>query len=165
MSRDDPARMDDAELRLECARLAAVFCDGGDIAANTEKLYGFIRGAQPSLCPHCGYDLRAEETVSFGSAAIERRGEFTYAGVVIHLSPCERNLVESLLRARGRLVPIMALAERMDTNSDDPANSIHVLAARVRKRLRAHGFPGELLHSEINRGMRWAVEAEQAAAQ
>lgn len=33
----------DEELRLECARLAAVFSGGGDLIDNTERLYRFVR--------------------------------------------------------------------------------------------------------------------------
>lgn len=53
MSRDDP--LPDAELRLECARLAAIFSDGGDRLANAEKMYRFIRGEEvlAALREHC----------------------------------------------------------------------------------------------------------------
>ena len=46
MSRDDP-RLSDAELRLECARLVAVFSNGGgDQVAQTEKLFRYIKEGQ-----------------------------------------------------------------------------------------------------------------------
>lgn len=40
-------RISDEELRLECARLAAIFYDKGDLTANAARLYSFIR-QQPS---------------------------------------------------------------------------------------------------------------------
>jgi DNA-binding response OmpR family regulator len=117
-----------------------------------------------SFCPHCGYDLSAEETITIGRASFARHGDFTYGGAPLHLTPSERILVETLLRAGGDCVDRIAVLERLGCEARDPGNILHVYATRIRNQLRSVGAPGELIQTVRCRGFRWAVEAEQEMA-
>jgi len=156
----------DAELRLECARLAAVFSGAGDLRENAERLYAFLKDQQPdaashSFCPHCGYDMRREEIVELGCARFEARGQFTYDGRAVHLSPNERITVETLLRARGSYVASQILVDRIDISGDDPLSHVRVYMRRVRDKLEAVGAPRGIIESGYSLGYRWAVDREQ----
>ena len=88
-----------------------------------------------NLCPNCGYDLVADRPVSFGNIAITERDEIVFEGRTLHLSRCQRRVVDALVRARGRGVTRSVLAERVGGDLND--NSIVKYVERVRQSFRA----------------------------
>lgn len=91
MSRDDPRRLSDEDLRLECARLAAVFTTGDDLADNATRLYRFIR-KQPEPDPVKMLRLRADGSQK--RLAREAGLSEPYVSQVLngHRVPCEKLL-------------------------------------------------------------------------
>lgn len=109
-----------------------------------------------AMCPHCGYDLRRAESVSVGAACYGVLDGFTFDQRPISLTPSERILVESLLRANGRWVTRESLLGRTDCADDFCLSSI---VKRIRLKFDRAGTPRELIRTAYGLGYRWNAAA------
>jgi DNA-binding response OmpR family regulator len=74
------------------------------------------------FCPHCGFNLTSRAPVAFGNVAIDQEGLVLFEGRPVELGRCAYNLVEALVRARGRGVTKSALASRHGDIDDETIN-------------------------------------------
>ena len=82
------------------------------------------------LCPHCGFDLATAGPVSYGNIAIEYGGAVSFEGRELRLTRSLRDIVETLVRARGRGVTRGVLAERIEGDVTDATIIKYVERAR-----------------------------------
>jgi DNA-binding response OmpR family regulator len=149
------APLSDYDLRLECARLVAVFSNGeGNQVAQTEKLFRFVKAEAAPFCPNCGYDLRQDEPIEIGDARFDPRIGFSFEGRAVDLPPNVRILVQTLMKARGCWVANETLADRMDNSPDD----VRVHVRHARERLATVGAD-RFIQNRYGLGYRWAEAA------
>lgn len=109
------------------------------------------------FCPCCGHNLAAEQPMAVGSLAVDPRGDASWEGRAIHFTPGERIVLDSIVQARGRLVPAPALRERI--GYEGLGNVLDVFLVRIRRKLRQAGAPATLIETAIGRGYRLNLEA------
>lgn len=103
--------------------------------------------AHATICPHCGFNLRREERITFGALDFDPYGDSAWKGRSVHLTVAERLLLGSLVAAAGQIVTLGALIERMGSEAED-SNVPAVLVCRIREKtapgliqnLRGHGY-------------------------
>lgn len=83
------------------------------------------------FCPHCGFDLASSGPIEFGNIAITDRAEIIFEGRRVHLSRCQYDIVESLVRAQGRHLTRGLLAQRVGGDVNDATVTKYV--ERVRR--------------------------------
>ena len=88
-----------------------------------------------NLCPCCGCDLAPFQPIEFGNIAITDREEIVYEGQVVPLTRCQHNIVDALVRARGRGLTRGILAARVGNDVNDATIAKYV--ERVRHSFRA----------------------------
>jgi DNA-binding response OmpR family regulator len=92
------------------------------------------------MCPHCGYDLLADQPVIINNfAMLSARSPLSYMGKPIKLTHAERSLCWTLMKAFPRPVRRDVILDRMD--SEALGNVIDVHLSRIRKKLRTIGAP------------------------
>jgi DNA-binding response OmpR family regulator len=87
------------------------------------------------MCPHCGFDLARSQPIEFGNIAISDRDEIMFEGRRLPLTRCQYDIVECLIRARGRSVSRAVLADRIGGDLQESTVTKHV--ERVRRCFRA----------------------------
>lgn len=100
-----------------------------------------------AFCPHCGYNLRADEPIVSGVWRITPYS-VEYNGRLIPLTASQNIMLHSIAAAGGEPVKPRVLAERIDSNTD--GNVVQVLMVRIRKAL-----PGVPIKTVWNAGYRW----------
>jgi len=106
-----------------------------------------------ALCPCCGYDLAQDEVIERDGIRLEPRGDVLVNGAPVRLTPSERIILSSLMKANGMAISGAALHERMDSRAD--GNVVEVMVRRVREKL------GDACRIENIRGIgyRWVSTA------
>lgn len=104
-----------------------------------------------AICPHCGYDLKADKPIERDDVRIE---PFTrrvwWKGNEHRLSPVEFIMLSGLVKASPQCLGAETLADRIGYEGDDPDNNIKVYAHRLRRKL-----PGIPLMTVWGRGYAW----------
>jgi DNA-binding response OmpR family regulator len=116
------------------------------------------------FCPHCGFDLARDEAASFGATFSDPRAPLRHAEKPIRLSPTERMIAHTLIRAQGAWVGRNAIYERIGWDENDNAqNLLSVYVHRLRRRLKDSGVNAgiECLRGH---GVRWVEPVALAEA-
>jgi DNA-binding response OmpR family regulator len=71
------------------------------------------------FCPNCACDLTQFAPVSFGNVAIDEHGAIVYEGRPVSLRRGQHEIIESLVRAKGRRLSRGLLASRLDRDIED----------------------------------------------
>lgn len=111
------------------------------------------------VCPSCGYNLHREEPFVDGRLTFDYDTGLIVDGRPIPLSYMMRQIVGSLIAARGERLSTDAILLRI--GSEGEANTIAVQISRIRKVFRDAGLP-ELIQSRRGRGeagYRWVMHA------
>lgn len=87
------------------------------------------------ICPNCGCNLAPLKPVELGNIAITDREEVVYEGQVIQLTKSQHQIVDALVRARGRGLTCGTLAARLGNDVND--STIVKYVERVRQSFRA----------------------------
>ena len=107
----------------------------------------------PSLCPHCGYDLKNARAVAVGDLSFDPLGDITWHGERVRMPPGQKIVLEALVRDAGRWVSRAVLHERLGYDGDHQMEA--VLLSRIRRRL-----PGAPIENERGGRWRWAQTPE-----
>lgn len=93
-----------------------------------------------ALCPNC-QSLHTVEGIIFD----ERRGTISWPGGSVRLTSSEYRVVDAILRLHAVSIDhlIAAVYETRD-EPDGAENTIKVFIVKIRRRLAAVGFPGEV---------------------
>lgn len=105
-----------------------------------------------ALCPNCGVDLARDEPITRGAIAFDPRGEVRWHGEPVQLSPAERSVLGTLLKAGGRFIGAEVVCERIGYDGDDQRNMVSVYVHRLRRKL---AF--EAIETQHGVGWRWAA--------
>lgn len=111
------------------------------------------------LCPHCGYNLAADEEIAQGGWRLDpRRGAF-YHGKLVVRRPSWTNILHALAKADGALVKSEALLGRV--SECERNNTIASQISQLRKHIRQQGVPVPIgtVRAQAGSGYFW----EQAA--
>ena len=112
-----------------------------------------------TLCPYCGYDLKADEPVQVGPYEMQPYGNHLGVnGQKLRLTPSESALAYTLLRAAPRVVTHVALIERLGIDSDNATNVLQVQLSKLRKLFRDVGHPSPIMN-HWGTGYSWRVSA------
>jgi DNA-binding response OmpR family regulator len=96
--------------------------------------------AHERICPHCGYDLVIDAPVILNDfSMLNSLAPLYYRGQVIRLTPAERCVAWTLIKAFPRAVRLGVILDRL--GSDAEGNVIDVYLSRIRKKLRDIGAP------------------------
>ena len=110
--------------------------------------------AAPGFCPSCGYDLAKDEVIERGALRLDPRGEITWHGAPVMLTPAEHLLLSTLVKAQGRPVRRDVLLER--TGADCASNVADVQLHRIRGKFAGTGHPAPI-ETVRGHGWRWAA--------
>jgi DNA-binding response OmpR family regulator len=91
------------------------------------------------ICPCCGYDLENDEPIRWAGFVMAPYGQASFQGADIKLTAAQSAVLWSLLKAHGRPLPRVVIAERIGCESDNPANLIDVHICNIRRALAPHG--------------------------
>ena len=105
-----------------------------------------------SLCPHCGYNLQADAMMVSGDLRIDPRGLLSWKGETVSLSPSQREILASVVKADGRPVSYEVLAERIGYDGEDPRSLVKSQVFHMRRRV-----PGLPINTVWGVGLRWAA--------
>lgn len=95
-----------------------------------------------ALCPHCGFNTEPDTTTELDGFLLDPvRGRCVYHGQPVALSLMEASFLHTLAKAPGKPIRFDALANRMGSSSELPANTQRVFANRIRRKLREIGAP------------------------
>lgn len=83
------------------------------------------------VCPNCGCNLDRFEPVTFGNVAIDERGEIVFEGQPLALRRGQHEIVEALVRAKGRCLSRGLLASRLESEIEDQTIVKYVERTRV----------------------------------
>jgi DNA-binding response OmpR family regulator len=107
------------------------------------------------ICPHCGYNLERERRTEDGPFAYDPTiPAFLIDGQRVPCRPQVRELLGSLIQARGRTLSFDVLIERMGSEADSSGKTMDVVLTYARKAFAAadHPFPVERVRGV---GLRW----------
>ena len=88
----------------------------------------------PSICPHCGYDLQQDKAIRRWPLQMDPRGSVKWHGQTINLTPMERMVLWSLLKADGRALNKQILAQRVGYEGDNADSLMRVCVWRIRQK-------------------------------
>lgn len=109
----------------------------------------------PAFCPHCGSDIKMDEPIILNDFSMYGDGyPLCYQGEAIKMTPGQRAVCWSLLKAFPRTVTRDALLLR--SGSDSESNCIEVMVSRIRAALKARGIANPI-ESVWGQGYRWTV--------
>ncbi len=98
--------------------------------------------ASSDLCPHCGYNLIADEIVERDGFTIDPRGHVRYEGLLIPgFTPQMVSVMHSLAKANGRKLTASVIADRCGSENADRSNVVAVQICRLRRVLQACDIP------------------------
>lgn len=103
----------------------------------------------PAFCPHCGYNLKADEPLILGPWELYPNGLVLLDKVPIKMTPQQGELVYTVARAGGKIVTREAAGLRLGVPGDIQGH-INTLVCRIKK------------HKEVpietvwRSGLRWA---------
>lgn len=103
-----------------------------------------------ALCPHCGYNLRQDETITTGDLHLDPRGVARWRGNDIVLSRSQTIVLHTIVKAAGRPVPRATVAERLGYEGDNPSNLVAVHVCRLRQIM-----PDIPISNVARSGFRW----------
>jgi DNA-binding response OmpR family regulator len=106
-----------------------------------------------SMCPSCGYNLRAEAPFKAGDFAFDPRGDATWKGRTLGFTTQEHLFMGALVMANGRIVPKGAMANRISEDAQDKI--VDVIICKVRAKLVAAGAPVSLVETVWGKGTRF----------
>jgi len=89
-----------------------------------------------AICPHCQYDLKADEVIKRDGFTLDPRGAVTYNGKEIKLTKAQKCILFSLAKADGRRLSSYDLADRCCYyETAHVSNAIKMHISLLRKRL------------------------------
>jgi DNA-binding response OmpR family regulator len=91
------------------------------------------------ICPCCGYDLDKDAPIERAGIAMAPYGPVRFHGAEVKLTRGESAVLWALLKAEGRPLPRLVLAERYGQKEYSDSNSVDVLLTRIRQKLAPHG--------------------------
>lgn len=112
------------------------------------------------ICPCCGYDFEQDRPIERGPFKMHPYCNPIVNGRSVRLTPSERTVLWSLLKANGAVVTKEAILERTDTGAS--SKIIDVWICRIRAKLRSAGF--DHVETVWGRGHRWAWPVDLAEA-
>ncbi|OJW63016.1 MAG: hypothetical protein BGO57_08805 [Sphingomonadales bacterium 63-6] len=83
------------------------------------------------ICPNCGCNLTRFEPFAFGNAAIDSQGRILFQGFPVTLPRTLHDIVEALIRAKGRGLTRSVLANILDGDVNDATISKYIERARA----------------------------------
>jgi DNA-binding response OmpR family regulator len=91
------------------------------------------------ICPSCGYDLENDEPIHWAGFEMAPYGRVRFHGAEIKLTCAQSGVLWSLLKAHGRPLPRVVIAERIGCESDGRENIVDIHICRIRRALAPHG--------------------------
>lgn len=96
-------------------------------------------------CPNCGLNFKADEVVISGPWRSDPRGEVTFAGKAVRLSPAERIIFHTIIAAKGRVATNDSLIARaiplgVRNAGAQLKTNMSKLRAKIRAFLRENGY-------------------------
>lgn len=111
-----------------------------------------------SICPGCGYNLHPEAPIGSGPFAHDpATGRATIHGVEMRGSSQLHSLLGTFMRGTGTVLTSDVIADRLGSDSDDPAGMITTLVCLLRRSCRHHGVQLPL-RSIFGLGYVWTEE-------
>lgn len=112
-----------------------------------------------AICPHCGFDLQAVQTLRIGEWTAFRSGHIAFRDDVLPLGSAGR-IVQALMRSYPNPLRREVLADRLGCSDA----SLSVILSKVRRVLREHGARDMivLLRGEAEQqGYMWCPDKER----
>lgn len=81
-------------------------------------------------CPHCAYNLVADEPFTYGNVAIAHGGEITFEGTRVALPKTQSVIAQALIRAKGRRLTHEYLVNTLDKDIFDYTVRKHIQRTR-----------------------------------
>jgi DNA-binding response OmpR family regulator len=110
------------------------------------------------FCPHCGYDLMVDTPILINDFAMfSPLAQLTYKGRPVKLTPYERSLCWTLMKAYPEPVRVDIILDRLGSEAD--TNVVDVFVCRARKKIRDVGA-GDMFRPTSYRGNRayaWTI--------
>lgn len=91
------------------------------------------------ICPCCGYDLDQDRPIERAGLKMAPYGPVRFHDAEIRLTRGESAVLWALMKAGGRPLPRLVLAERYGQRECSDSNSVDVLLTRIRQKLAPHG--------------------------
>lgn len=113
----------------------------------------------PSICPHCGFNLRPLATVHCGELEVSDGGNvIRWKGSDVRVSKTERCIVAALALGIGRTLSNDALimSAGLEDNSD-PLNNLRVHVRRIRCAFKKADPTFDAIKTVWGSGLRWAA--------
>lgn len=111
------------------------------------------------ICPHCGYDLRADEMIELDGFHIDPRGTIAFAGRQLPLNLSSVVILATLAKAAPRMVRSSVLIDRIGGDGDDLRGTLYSQVRRLRRTLTAIGAPVPVASVRRSGGYRWEMPA------
>lgn len=114
-----------------------------------------VRRDRMEMCPSCGYDLVPNSVITCGRYRHESSTGTTYVDdVPLNGTPRIHAMVGTYMRGGGAVIPSYVVAERMGSESEDPAGLVTAMVHLMRRAAGSHG--AELpLECVWGAGYRW----------
>jgi DNA-binding response OmpR family regulator len=98
-----------------------------------------MTAAAEAICPICGYDLHDDQPIIWAGFDMVPYGRVLFHGAEIKLTGGQSAVLWSLLKAHGRPLTRVVIAERIGCESDNPGNLVDVHICNIRRALAPHG--------------------------
>jgi DNA-binding response OmpR family regulator len=113
-----------------------------------------------TVCHACGAALEPLEPFSLGKLFVDKAGAHVWWGEKpVRLSPAEKQIVLTLVRADGRIVKRAILAEVSGYDGDEPNNIAAVYVSRSNAKFREIDPAFDRIETLRGEGVRWRTEA------
>lgn len=111
------------------------------------------------MCLNCGADQTPFEPIEIGPLTIPHPQSIRWNGEHVPLTPHQRLLVLTLVRAGGRVMRRIAVAEAIGSDErQDPANLVAVQINRINKAFRDIDPGFDAIEAVWGAGVRWRVK-------
>lgn len=118
-------------------------------------------------CPNCGISLSRYEDFTYGNVTVARSGQIIFNGVDIEASPTSRMLIDTLVRAEGRVLTRSVLLDILGVEHPEGGcdiRTIDVYVKRARRAFEAIDSTFDQIVSVRGLGYRWEVKKIPALA-
>jgi len=113
-----------------------------------------------SMCPSCGYNLRAEVPIKAGRFGYNPSVGFMIDGERPRATPQVHSLLGVVLRAQGRIVHHDAVLNVLDSDAEDGRNLVSQNVHRARAVFQSMEIPFPI-ETIWGRGLRWVGPAHE----
>ncbi|MGR6327712.1 hypothetical protein ACU5AX_01465 [Sphingomonas sp. XXL09] len=111
------------------------------------------------ICPSCGYNLEREQLITDGPFTYDPTcPAFLIDGEPVQCRPQVREVLGSVMQARGRTLSFEVLAERIGSDAVRPNRLIDVALYQARRIFAASPYPCPVQRVR-GAGLRWALSA------